>query len=307
MLVRRRAIEDGRDEGTAAVAKAVVENALDAVGGWLTGLAALVIPKDGAYLVAGPLGAALAGMRGRRAAAGAKTDAALASENGPVLTATDDVFQILVNFGFKIEEAFYIDHRLEAGDVVVAVTTADRTQLKLTRRLFADQDAVHIGQARTKEAVAHEAFALLAAPIAAADGTAIVVSDAAIPLRRLCQESGAEPWIQATCGQPIVDRDGQDVGVIDDFLADAISDGDAEDRRNEVRYVVISFGGVLGLGRHHAAVPSALVSLEPDPVRLTITGDLLNRAPPYEPEAPFSRREEQAIFAYFGVEAYWSK
>ncbi|MGH2558062.1 MAG: hypothetical protein ACRDJH_03285 [Thermomicrobiales bacterium] len=308
VLVRRRANEDGREDGTAAVAKAVVENALDAVGGWLTGLAALIIPKDGSYLVAGPLGAALAGMRGRRAVTGIATGAASASDYAPALAATeDDVFEMLVDFGFKVDEATYIDHRLEAGDVVVAVTTADRTQLKSTRRLFADQDAVHIGQARTKEAVAHEAFSLLAAPIAAAAGGEIVVADATTPLRRLCPEPGVEPWVQSTCGQPIVDRDGLEVGDVDDFLADAIGDGDADDRRREVRYVVIGFGGVLGLGRHHAAVPSALVSLETNPARLAITGDLLGRAPHYEPEAPFSRREELVIFAFFGVEPYWSK
>lgn len=306
VLVRSRDAAEERGEGAGAVAKAVVENALDAVGGWLLGLAALMIPNDGTYLVAGPLGAALAGMRGRQVAssqlrAGPAIDTRSAGER----PREDEITQILVEFGFSPDEATYIDHRLEAGDIVVAVTTADERQLRLTRRLFAEYDAVHIGQARTREAVAHEAFALLAAPIAAVDGAEVVVTDAASPFRRLCREAEPEPWVRAICGEPVVDRDGIEVADIDDLLADALLDEDNEDRRREMRYVVMSFGGVLGLGRRRIAVPAGLVSFEPGPARLDIAGEMLQRAPEYDLDAPFSRREEQAVFAFFGGTPYW--
>jgi sporulation protein YlmC with PRC-barrel domain len=54
------------------------------------------------------------------------------------------------------------------------------------------------------------------------------------------------------CGLAVENRDGQHVGQVQDFIIDVHS--------GEVRYVVISFGGWLGLGRKLRAVPSAMVS-----------------------------------------------
>lgn len=209
-------------------------------------------------------------------------------------------------FGFNREEARYIDHRLDAGDAIVAVTTADRAQLQATLRLFADQDAVHIGQARTSDDVTHQVLAILAEPVSPAAGTEVVVADAVAPLRRLCQAPEKEAWVEAMCRAQIVDRDGAEVGAVDDLLADPVQDDDSEDPRKEIRYVVIGFGGLLGLGRHRVAVPAHLVDFETEPARLMLTRNLLQRAPAYDPEEPFSRRDEEAIFAYFGTIPYWA-
>ena len=73
-----------------------------------------------------------------------------------------------------------------------------------------------------------------------------------------------------------------------------------------VRYVVVGFGGVLGLGRHHVAVPADQIALDTPPLRVNIDRDVLHRAPPYDPDAPFSLREEQAVCAYFGTKPYWA-
>ncbi|HKG26032.1 MAG TPA: hypothetical protein VKB09_10320, partial [Thermomicrobiales bacterium] len=62
VLVRDRAADAGAGpERHGEVARAVVANALNAVSGWLLGLAALIVPESGTYLVAGPIGAVLTG------------------------------------------------------------------------------------------------------------------------------------------------------------------------------------------------------------------------------------------------------
>jgi sporulation protein YlmC with PRC-barrel domain len=53
-------------------------------------------------------------------------------------------------------------------------------------------------------------------------------------------------------GMEVENRDGQHLGQVQDFLLDPVS--------GEVRYVVISFGGWLGVGKRLRAVPAKIVS-----------------------------------------------
>ncbi len=61
LIVRDRAGErEGEADRPGAITRALVDSALDGVGDWLQGLASLVVPEHGRFLVAGPMGAALA-------------------------------------------------------------------------------------------------------------------------------------------------------------------------------------------------------------------------------------------------------
>ncbi|MGH9175355.1 MAG: hypothetical protein ACRD1H_13410, partial [Vicinamibacterales bacterium] len=63
VIVRDRAADEGGPIARhGAVARAVDEAALNTHSGWLLGLASLIVPERGTFLVAGPLGAALAGL-----------------------------------------------------------------------------------------------------------------------------------------------------------------------------------------------------------------------------------------------------
>src|SRR5262249_9166055 len=160
-------------------ARAVVANALSAVSGWLLGLASLIVPDDGTYLVAGPIGAALARVRTfeehtrQRAGEGGEDDHPQPRELG-----SGGLGHTLTEFGFRSDEASYLQSRLAAGSALIAVTTSDSQQLQATRRLFADYSAVHIGQAQTGELIVQEAEELLAAPPEEANGGDVVVADA---------------------------------------------------------------------------------------------------------------------------------
>jgi hypothetical protein len=282
----------------------VVATALSAVSGWLLGLAALIVPDSGTYLVAGPIGVALAGVRTiethHRELAGSNGR----DEDEAAGVSLGSLRQILTEFGFRSDEAAYLQNRLAAGSVLVAVTTADQNQLRSIRRMFADYSAVHIGQAQTGDLIASEVSELLAAPPEEVESGDVVVTDAVAPLIRLCSGSDRDvPW-PAICGAQMVDVFNQEVGEVEDLLAD---NGGGPHHNPEIRYVIVQFGGFFGVGRHRIAVPADQVDLRGYPLRLAVSREVLRRAPAHDPKLPFSRREEMAINAYFGSTPYWLK
>ncbi len=298
VVVRDRAAE-GTTERTGAVARALVATALDAVGGWLQGLASLIVPERGTYLVAGPLGAALAGI-GRSGGEGGLVASSYTAS--PDLVAAG-LLRTLTEFGFDGDVADYLEHRLAAGAALLAVTSAETEQLQTTRRLFADHNAVYLGLAQTDARLASETTAALASPARSVAGSEVVVADAVAPLRRLCDDR--QPVrVASACGADVVDEDGVGAGSVSELLADP----SAIDPNGTpmVRYVVVVFGGVLGLGRHHVAIPAHQVDLTVRPVRLSVPRMRLQDAPSFDPTLAFSRREELAVCAYFGCDAYWS-
>jgi hypothetical protein len=72
-----------------------------------------------------------------------------------------------------------------------------------------------------------------------------------------------------------------------------------------VRYAVVAFGGLLGLGRRRIAVPADFLIVEDEGVRIDLDRERLHEAPGFDVQLPFSRREERAICAHFGVRPYW--
>jgi hypothetical protein len=286
----RKADESSPAERHGAVARAVHANDLDQHAGWLEKLASLIVPERGTYLVAGPIGAALAGMH--------------VEANGPS-TAASTIVEILTLLGFAPEEAGYIDSRLLSGALLVGVMTADTEAQDRTRQVFAAESAVHIGRAFTAPAIAIAAGDLLAAPPEASSDGDVVVMDAVARYFRLCEAGRADDPRSALCGQPVLDPDGSDAGTISDYIAETLRDADGHER-DEVRYVVLAFGGVLGIGKRYTVLPLDQIDLETSPLRIKVTRDVLHRAPLYDQVAPFSRREEHAVCAYFGTTPFWS-
>ena len=279
------------DEAVAAggVARAVAEADLDDIGGWLQGLATVVLPERGTYLVAGPLGAVVAG---------------IGSPDGEPAARS---FQVLLEgFGFSFDEASYLDKRLAAGAPLVAVTTRSGESPGSVRRLLADQGAVFLATVETTELTLDTAQDLLEAPPEAAVGAGVEVADAVGNLRHVKTEGGPAP-ISALLGQKVIDREGMEVGEIDDALIE-IYDPDGRSgplpEVQVVRYVVVGHGGIFGVRRRRVAVPATLADLQASPVALTVGRDLLQSAPQVTDE-PFSRQDEQAVSDHFGIRAYW--
>lgn len=305
LIVRDQAGErDGEAGSRPAIARALVGTALEAVGDWLQGLASLVVPERGTFLVAGPLGAALAGPSpSPDQAQDTGFQAATSFGLGP-----GGLVRTLVDFGFSEDEATYLAHRMEAGSTLIAVTADDREQVQAIRHLFADQQAVHIGAAQTEDRVVEEVNALLAAPPPVTQSGDIVVADSVAPLIHLCRDNGhrtSRPILVEHCGAEVVDQEGAEVGVVDDILTEA--QPTTPGRNPEPRYVVLAFGGVFGIGRHHVALPAHLIDFKQQPARVSVDREILHHGPDYDTDTPLSRREERAICGYFGCTPYWAE
>lgn len=292
LLVRTDASDTSRRPH---VSQAVETLGLGDLGGWLLGLAALRVPGLGHFLGAGPLGAVLAAIDMPGLPAAAATDADLG-----------DFETLLIDFGFSEDEAGYVASRLEVGAPLVALTAGPGTPAKDIRRVLADHSAVYLGTAETSERFLAAARLLLDAPPETSAGEEVEVADAVGPLRRAFGESALRRFAPLR-GRRVIDAAGNDIGAIDDVLVECIDpdgpDG-PEPERQTARYVVVAFGGVLGIGRKRVAIPVTLADMSADPARLRVERDVAHAAPAFD-DQPFSRRDEQAINAFFGERPYW--
>lgn len=274
------------------VTRAVMDSAMASVSGWLTGLATLMVPDHGTLLAAGPIGTVLAKM---------KADAVASSESETPSTGTSapptGVDLALSAFGFTLEEAHYLEQRLAAGSVLIAVTANDKEQVAATLRTFGDFDAVFVGQAETSNEIVTEAERWIAHPLAPGEAE-VIVADVVVTLRHVCTRDQEFESIIVLCGLPLVDERGDSPGDIDDILIDATDD-------TLVRYVIAGHGGIFGIARHRHAVPGELCRLEEQRVVLLCDASRLDDAPAYDQATPFSRKDELEIHQHFETRPYW--
>ena len=312
LIIRDRASASDRSAAPVGdVARALVASAMGPLGTWLRGLASLIVSERGTYLVAGPMGAALAtlsvGTR-HRAASDApplppQDDDDLGEFFGDDHDESDSIYQILLLFGVTEDDATYLEGRLVAGASLVTVTTSDRRLAAQARNEFDTQGAVYLRVVVTAEEIVRLTGQRLAYLSAARSTGDIVVADAVAPLRRMCNGRSEAPSYSA-CGRAIVGPDGETIGAIEDILADPYLD--ERDGTPRVRYAVIGHGGFWRIGRRFTAVPIGDVTLPDDgPAVLGVDRDVLKEAPRYDRAGAFSRREELGVLAYFGVRPYW--
>src|SRR6478735_9465739 len=146
-IVRDETGEQSLDEdGPGAVARAVIASALETVGSWLQGLAELIVPNRGAFLVSGPLGAAVTSAQITELSPAARQEPAAASGgDGRMLR---DAFD---RFGFSEDESGYLERRLVAGNMLVAVTFGGDDDQLSVQTVLAAHEAVHIVAAESEQ------------------------------------------------------------------------------------------------------------------------------------------------------------
>jgi sporulation protein YlmC with PRC-barrel domain len=289
VLARDRRIKDDRPESAVDVTKAVVDTAMTAVTGWLTGLASLMVPDLGHLLAAGPIGAMLAKIRPEPV-----DHAENAQPERPAAESVGRVGQTLEQFGFRPEEAHYIEQRLAAGSSIIAVTASEQDQIERALRTFGDQNAVFIGQAETPGEIVAEAEQGLLRPANSAS-TEIIVSDVVVPMHRIC--NGGESELTGVCGRDVFDDRGTQLGEVDDLFV--------EEATGELRYVIVGHGGVFGIARRRYAVPASVVNIEMSPLRVALADRKFGDLESFDPDEPFSRRIETAVCSFFDITPYW--
>jgi PRC-barrel domain protein len=297
LIVRSAATGDERPP--VDLAQALVARALDAVGAWLSGLAQLVVPDRGEYLVAGPLGAALvaAGAPSASGSGGAERISGEGTSPQP-----DLVRGVLTAFGFGDDEATYLERRLEAGAALIAVTDDRHDAVQDVQRLFADHAAVYLGLAHTDARLVDQVEALLAdAPQLIPSGD-VIIADAAAPLHKASSPE-APLAVAALIGRPVLDERDDAVGDIDDVLFEAPAVAAA---KPVPRYLIVGTGGLLGVGRTRVAVPASItVTLDDGRIRVAASAEAIHNAPAAD-QAPFSRRDEQATHRHFDTAPDWA-
>ena len=292
VLARDRRIRDEQSDSPVDVTRAAVDTALSAVTGRLSGLAALMVPNQGHFLAAGPIGVVLAKLRPGpdRADVGEPAARSVAEPVGTVGLA-------LEQFGFRSDEAHYLEQRLAAGSTMIAVTADEQRQVEATLRALGDHNAVFIGQAETPGNVLAEANQGLAAPLSASKAE-VIVADVVAPLRQVCHGTGVESELTRLCGADVFDERGTQLGEVDDILVDESDDA-------HVRYVIVGQGGLLGIARRRVAIPAAVVRMAERPLRVAMGGRKAGDLEGYDPHEPFSRKNEAAAWHAFDIAPYW--
>jgi len=108
-------------------------------------------------------------------------------------------------------------------------------------------------------------------------------------------------------GRKVIDKDGEDVGEVDDLLVD--------DRETKVRFLQVASGGFLGLGETKFLIPvEAITRISEDTVYVNQTRQHIAGAPPYDPdlinkdvgaETYSGESYYHGIYGYYGYPPYW--
>ena len=98
-------------------------------------------------------------------------------------------------------------------------------------------------------------------------------------------------------GRPITDVDGNEIGKVDDLFVDH--------ETGKVRMLLAGQGGILGLGKKHFLIPvDAITSVEPQAVRINVTGDRATLMPEFDE----TRGEPnfESVYTWWGYDPYWT-
>jgi len=302
VILRERVTEPHtRSNRETLLSRVIAASALETVGGWLQGLASLILPEDRAsYLVAGPIGVMLASIH--EAHEGDDAD-----ENEAHFKVTNrQLTRALTLFGFDLDEATYVEHRVVAGSPLIAVTSTQAPVLRAAHEIFSSNTAVHIGLTHTESTIQSIAARLLmTGPMG---GGPVVITDAVAPLRSLNEPESFAHFDRSIRDRTVVSKLGRPVGKVADVLYETQvwedAESNAEVRRTIPRYIVVQTGK-LPFGRRLTAVPAELVDADQDPVLLRVTMSELRGAPRYDTSQPLSRQDEMALRRYFHVRNYW--
>lgn len=102
-------------------------------------------------------------------------------------------------------------------------------------------------------------------------------------------------------GERVVDPQGEDLGRIEELMVDAAA--------GQVRYAIVSFGGVFGLGEKLFAIPWGMLQPDPENRRflLAASREQLKGAPAFDRHSwpEMSRDWERGIHRYYEQPPYW--
>jgi hypothetical protein len=189
------------------------------------------------------------------------------------------------------------------------MSSGEPDEIETARGVFSRHDAVYIGLAETDSGVLEATGAVLAAGPELIQNGENSVLDLVAPLRPVIDDEEPSELAELR-GVSVVGADDVEAGQIEQILVEetgpaAFGADEAITEPAAVRYVVVGFGGMLGIGRRRVAVPAELFDLAADPVVVRVEKSTLHRAPAYDEDVPLSRSEEDRLYRYFNLTPYW--
>lgn len=103
-------------------------------------------------------------------------------------------------------------------------------------------------------------------------------------------------------GVTVRNPEGEDLGKLEDVVVDG--------RSGRVAYAVLSFGGFLGMGGKHFAIPWQALQegSTPEYVILDVPKERLEEAPGFDEDNPPTYNDQRwgtQIYEYYGYQPYW--
>jgi len=266
------------DAVAGAGAGATIGAAFGGGAGLLAGLGMVTIPGFGPMIAAGWLAAAAAGVTAGAAAGG--------------------LVGLLVGTGVNDEEAHVYSEALRrGGTIVMARIEADRYED--AQAILAQSRAVDIAErGKSYMESGWSRFEDSAGPRAPAEigpERGLHGRTAQLPSNPLIDSSRVE-------GTGVYDRNGTHIGAVKRLMIDKVT--------GRIAYVVMSFGGFLGVGGDRHVIPWDALTYDThlQGYRTSITEDQVRGAPAFyrDPNWDWSDRErERELHDHYGVKYYW--
>ncbi|WP_116951601.1 PRC-barrel domain-containing protein [Jiangella endophytica] len=99
-------------------------------------------------------------------------------------------------------------------------------------------------------------------------------------------------------GREVVDRNGDEVGTVDDLVVDP------EDEK--VRFLQVGSGGFLGLGAQKQLIPVDAVVKIDEKVHIAQDRGHVAGAPAYDPDLVPAREYYEELYGYYGYPPFWA-
>lgn len=100
-------------------------------------------------------------------------------------------------------------------------------------------------------------------------------------------------------GTPVFSPADKEIGSVDELVVDT--------NTGKVRYALMSFGGLLGIGKSHYPIPWASMKWSPalGGYVTGITADQLKNAPDFDAQSWSNRDWETRLHKNYGAPSYW--
>ena len=99
-------------------------------------------------------------------------------------------------------------------------------------------------------------------------------------------------------GQPVLDRDGLEIGTVDALMLD--------EAESKVRFLRVAAGGFLGIGERQFLIPvEAVTRIDKEHVHVDHARAHVADAPAYDPNLVYEEGYYGNLYGHYGYDPYW--